>query len=153
MVKGDNEISHLNHSATGAASLYLSHRLYMQGPNLRYKGPEDSRDAKRTYHFKACTATCMTEERFLWRTSGGEALSRLPKEMLRRPKVKRQNLQKSHFKIHVYPFSINQFKGFVTPVNGYVPERKRTKICRIWLSGDKIYLLCCSRLSRSVCGA
>ena len=44
-------------------------------------------------------------------------------------------------------------KGLVTPANGYVPEGKRTKICRIWLSGDKIYLLCRSKFSRSVCGA
>ena len=44
-------------------------------------------------------------------------------------------------------------KGLVTPANGYVPEGKRTKVCRIWLSGDKIYLLCRSKLSRSVCGA
>ena len=44
-------------------------------------------------------------------------------------------------------------KGLVTPANGYVPEVKRTKACRNWLSGDKIYLLCRSKLSRSVCGA
>ena len=44
-------------------------------------------------------------------------------------------------------------KGLVTPGNGYVTESKRTKMCRIWLSGDKIYLLYRSRLSRSVCGA
>ena len=44
-------------------------------------------------------------------------------------------------------------KGLVTTANGYVPEGKRTKICRIWLSGDKIYLLCRSKFSRSVCGA
>ena len=44
-------------------------------------------------------------------------------------------------------------KGLVTPANGYVPEGKRTKVCRIWLSGDKIYLLCRSKFSRSVCGA
>ena len=25
-------------------------------------------------------------------------------------------------------------KGLVTPANGYVPEGKRTKVCRIWLS-------------------
>ena len=42
-------------------------------------------------------------------------------------------------------------KGLVTPGNGYVTEGKRTKMCRIWLSVDKIYLLCRSRLSRSVC--
>ena len=46
-----------------------------------------------------------------------------------------------------------ELKGLVTPANGYVPERKRTKICRIWLSGDKIYLLCRSKFSRSVCVA
>ena len=40
-----------------------------------------------------------------------------------------------------------------TPANGYVPEGKRTKVCKIWLSGDKIYLLCRSKLSRSACGA
>ena len=53
-------------------------------------------------------------------------------------------------------------KGLVTPMNGYVPGGgggggggggERTKVCRIWLSGDKIYLLCRSKLSRSVCGA
>ena len=44
-------------------------------------------------------------------------------------------------------------KGLVTPANGYVPEGKRTKVCKIWLSGDKIYLLCRSKFSRSVCGA
>ena len=43
--------------------------------------------------------------------------------------------------------------GLVTPGNGYVTEGKRTKISRIWLSGNKIYLLCRSRVSRSVCGA
>ena len=42
--------------------------------------------------------------------------------------------------------------GLVTLANGYVTEGKWTKICRIWLSGDKIYLLCRSRLLRSVCG-
>ena len=30
-------------------------------------------------------------------------------------------------------------KGLVTPANGYVPDGKRTKVCKIWLSGDKIY--------------
>ena len=44
-------------------------------------------------------------------------------------------------------------KGLVTPANGYVPEGKRTKVCRIWLSGDKIDLLYLSKFSRSVCGA
>ena len=44
-------------------------------------------------------------------------------------------------------------KGLVTPANGYVSEGKRTKVCRIWLSGDKSYLLCRSKFSRSVCGA
>ena len=37
-------------------------------------------------------------------------------------------------------------KGLVTPVNGYEPEG-------IWLFGDKIYLLCRSKLSRSAYGA
>ena len=44
-------------------------------------------------------------------------------------------------------------QGLVTPANGYVTEGKRTKVCRLWLSGDKIYLLCRSKLSRSLCGA
>ena len=44
-------------------------------------------------------------------------------------------------------------QGLVTPANGYVPEGKRTRVCRIWLSGDKMYLLCRSMLSRSSCGA
>ena len=48
---------------------------------------------------------------------------------------------------------IHTGKGLVTPANGYVPEEKRTKVCRIWLSSDKIYPLCRSKLSRSVCGA
>ena len=49
--------------------------------------------------------------------------------------------------------SLTLYKGLVTPGNGYVTESKRTKMCRIWLSGDKMYLLYRSRLSRSVCGA
>ena len=32
--------------------------------------------------------------------------------------------------------------GLVTPENRYVTEGKRKKICRIWLSGNKMYLLC-----------
>ena len=45
--------------------------------------------------------------------------------------------------IHAYKVMLRTsiLKGLVTPANAYVPEGKRTKVCRNWLSGDKIYLL------------
>ena len=57
------------------------------------------------------------------------------------------------YETSTWPKVFLKILGLVTPANGYVPEGKRTKICRIWLSGDKIYLLCRSKFSRSVCGA
>ena len=59
----------------------------------------------------------------------------------------------NNFQVKICNFFLLLLKGLVTPANGYVPEGKRTKVCRIWLSGDKINLLYRSKFSRSVCGA
>ena len=55
-----------------------------------------------------------------------------PRDLVSRPDIMDETVP------HIY-------KGLVTLANGYVPERKRTKVCRILLSGDKIYLLCRSK--------
>ena len=50
----------------------LTSEIKVARQDPRYRGPEEGRNAKRTYYFKACTAKMPDKENFPWRTKGDQ---------------------------------------------------------------------------------